>query len=192
MGIFSKKKSILDSILKQPAHTEHSHSVKSSQREEKVHVPIKVMGDKSPVSIAIDQNILGFEASHPTAEAFELIPNLIPKKISVFSSEGFDSNFTTESKKHLNVTYLQEFPKTFPLKPEQYFNLITFSKLASLHDLHKALATMTTEEWSRHVDAHHNEFADWIKDAFHNPELAIKANNCMNPTDLRTLLDAFV
>lgn len=90
--------------------------------------------------------------------------------------------------KHLNVTYLQEFPEVIVLKPEQYFNLISLTTIKSLHDLHRSLTNMTQEEWDRHVGDNRNEFADWIEHNFSNLELVSKAWKCRSPKELRELL----
>ena len=63
------------------------------------------------------------------------------------------------------------------MKPEQYFKLRDDRELKSLGDLAKALASMSEDEFSHHVNHEKNDFRNWIKDVIQDHKLAEQIKN---------------
>ena len=57
-------------------------------------------------------------------------------------------------------------------RSENFFRCADGSTLGSVFELENRLRTMGSEEFNRHVNQSRNDFHNWIKDVFHDYELA--------------------
>ncbi|MDI3543960.1 MAG: hypothetical protein PWQ28_241 [Candidatus Woesearchaeota archaeon] len=80
-----------------------------------------------------------------------------------------------ESSKKENSGLLRE------IKPEEYFLLCDGLVLKNIYDLIDALETMSDDVFYYHVNDERNDFFNWLKDVFHEEELAQRILGFRNP-----------
>ncbi|MDK2907566.1 MAG: hypothetical protein PWQ87_24 [Candidatus Woesearchaeota archaeon] len=67
------------------------------------------------------------------------------------------------------------------IKPEEYFLLCDGLVLKNIYDLIDALETMNDDVFYYHVNDERNDFFNWLKDVFHEEELAQRIVGFRNP-----------
>jgi len=74
------------------------------------------------------------------------------------------------------------------VKPEFYFVVVDGKKIKNLPELAIALDSMTEEVFSHHVTDERNDFANWVRDAIGEIELADKIMGIDSKTDTQLQL----
>ncbi len=78
------------------------------------------------------------------------------------------------------------------LPKEHRFWLITGSSISSLKELYKSFDSMSDEVFSHHVRQDRNDFADWVKNIYHDHALAAKLETTTTRRGARRMLEEHI
>ncbi|MDI3473818.1 MAG: hypothetical protein PWR30_141 [Candidatus Woesearchaeota archaeon] len=102
--------------------------------------------------------------------------------------ESKQKNKAETKKKSAKRTTKKETPKKAKengllkeIKPEEYFLLCDGLVLKNIYELIDALETMNDDVFYYHVNDERNDFFNWLKDVFHEEELAQRIVGYRNP-----------
>jgi hypothetical protein len=74
------------------------------------------------------------------------------------------------------------------VKSGKEFYLQSGSKIGSIHELSMMLDTISDNDYKFHVNLEKNDFANWIRDVFHETELAEKISAVTDRKDFQITL----
>lgn len=104
----------------------------------------------------------------------------------------FPSEFSTTGSSSANTSMIDPSISITSITAEQYFHAIDGQSLRSIEELLVFLRTCNDQSFMHHVTATRNDFANWVRDVFHQTQLADQLASTLDRNKIIVLLESFV